>query len=658
MPDRLWPGHRGRPVLTPLDKVRRTYSKKTAALRIYDTAISLNKTTKQPLSNERESATMVDSSNLYETWQLVCAQVKSYDTVNAIQVDAFFGRLQPQAISDGFLIVTADTAFIKDQVERRFLTTIQQALKDLFGIDYLVEIEVDPTAGQPLVTAQAAPAQTVPPAAPHAPYPSAPAPQNAAPQPAQPIFATPPIDATTSPTPYAPQAQPTAEQPAAPAPTYVPTPESPAANNANQTVAAQESISPTQNHAAEQINPVDCMPSFMPEEDSSFEEFMMENANIAKPERTEGSREDQQNTNREQGKHGVNSALASSLTFETFVVGNSNRLAYSMAVAVAEEPGKKNLNPLFIYGRSGLGKTHLLRAIQNYILATNERMHVVYIDSAEFLSDYTAAVAAHDKNKDSYQNFQNRYLDADVLLIDDVQYFQGKSATVDIVFQLFNKLTDMGKQVVLSADRAPKMIDIDERYTSRFNSGGTYDIQPPEVETKLGIIKGFIEEYRTSENAYDLYVPEDIQMYIAEISSSNVRELKSAVTKVISQITYFDNPDISLADVRSLLENHFSSGAMKRLDVGSIQHEVERYYKVSHADLVGKKRSRNIAYARQVAMYLCRQMLDIPYNDIGKKFDRDHSSVMYSVGQVEEKLTKSRDLQEELELIIKNIREN
>lgn len=567
---------------------------------------------------------MVDSSNLYETWQLVCAQVKSYDTVNAIQVDAFFGRLQPQAISDGFLIVTADTAFIKDQVERRFLTTIQQALKDLFGIDYLVEIEVDPTAGQPLVTAQTAPAQTVPPAAPHAPYPSAPAPQNAAPQPAQPIFATPPIDATTSPTPYA----------------------------------AQESISPTQNHAAEQTNPVDCMPSFMPEEDSSFEEFMMENANIAKPERTEGSREDQQNTNREQGKHGVNSALASSLTFETFVVGNSNRLAYSMAVAVAEEPGKKNLNPLFIYGRSGLGKTHLLRAIQNYILATNERMHVVYIDSAEFLSDYTAAVAAHDKNKDSYQNFQNRYLDADVLLIDDVQYFQGKSATVDIVFQLFNKLTDMGKQVVLSADRAPKMIDIDERYTSRFNSGGTYDIQPPEVETKLGIIKGFIEEYRTSENAYDLYVPEDIQMYIAEISSSNVRELKSAVTKVISQITYFDNPDISLADVRSLLENHFSSGAMKRLDVGSIQHEVERYYKVSHADLVGKKRSRNIAYARQVAMYLCRQMLDIPYNDIGKKFDRDHSSVMYSVGQVEEKLTKSRDLQEELELIIKNIREN
>lgn len=598
---------------------------------------------------------MVDSSNLYETWQLVCSQVKSYDTVNAVQVDAFFGRLQPQAISDGFLIVTADTAFIKDQVERRFLITIQQALKDLFGIDYLVEIEVDPTAGQPIANpTQPVPAPNVQPAPANLTYPVAPTPASVPSQVATPAFSASQVDTTTTPTPYAPAPQPATDRDIAHAAAYTAAP----TDNAEHYTARAEKPVPSFEPAVDAADARESMPSFMPEEDASFEEFMMENANIAKPERPNETRNAQSGESHGRTGTGENSALASSLTFETFVVGNSNRLAYSMAVAVAEEPGKKNLNPLFIYGRSGLGKTHLLRAIQNYILATNAHMRVVYIDSAEFLSDYTAAVAAHDKNKDSYQNFQNRYLDADVLLIDDVQYFQGKSATVDIVFQLFNKLTDMGKQVVLSADRAPKMIDIDERYTSRFNSGGTYDIQPPEVETKLGIIKGFIEEYKTSENAYDLYVPEDIQMYIAEISSSNVRELKSAVTKVISQITYFENPDISLADVRSLLENHFSSGAMKRLDVGSIQHEVERYYKVSHADLVGKKRSRNIAYARQVAMYLCRQMLDIPYNDIGKRFDRDHSSVMYSVGQVEEKLTKSRDLQEELELIIKNIREN
>lgn len=560
---------------------------------------------------------MVDSSNLYETWQLVCNQVKGYDSVNPVQVDAFFSRLQPQAISDGFLIVTADTAFIKSQVERRFMTTIQQALKDLFGIDYLVEIEVDPMGD----AAAGAPVQMAAPAAAPAP---APAPMAPAPVTAHPFAGG-----------VAAPQQTVAETQPSPIQTHHTGTTQPIPPVQTQSMPAEETVEATDGAA---------FPMTAGEETEFVEQVLpsSRSANARHP------------------RNAVNDTalLASALTFETFVVGNSNRLAYSMAVAVAEEPGKKNLNPLFIYGRSGLGKTHLLRAIQNYIIATNPQMRVVYIDSSEFLSDYTAAVVAHDKNKDSYLNFQNRYLDADVLLIDDVQKFQGKSATVDIVFQLFNKLTDMGKQVVLAADRAPKTIDIDERYTSRFNSGGTCDIQPPEVETKLGIIKGFIEEYRSSENAYDLYVPEDIQMYIAEISSSNVRELKSAVTKVISQITYFNNPDISLPDVRVLLENHFLSGGSKRLDVASIQKEVERYYKISHADLVGKKRSRNIAYARQVAMYLCRQMLDIPYNDIGKRFDRDHSSVMYSVGQVEEKLNKSRELQEEIELIIKNIREN
>ncbi|WP_294441137.1 chromosomal replication initiator protein DnaA [uncultured Slackia sp.] len=521
----------------------------------------------------------MDSNNLYDTWQRVIAQVKGYDSVNPVQVDAFFGRLTPQAISDGFLIVTADTEFIKMQVEKRFMTAIQQALLDLFGIDYLVEIEVDPTAA-----------------------PAAPAP---------------------APAPAAPAATPAADhpEPAAPATTVEP---------------PARTASPT-DHTKTHVAP--------------HEEPRNDRPRDERPSRRD---EEPQGTRRPSDDAG----LASSLTFENFVIGDSNRLAYSMAVAVAEAPGKPNLNPLFIYGKSGLGKTHLLRAIQNYVLETNPSMHVVYIDSSEFLSDYTSAVAAHDKNKDSYQNFQKRYLDADVLLIDDVQYFQGKSATVDIVFQLFNKLTAQGRQVVLSADRAPKMIDIDERYKSRFNSGGTFDIQPPEVETKLGIIKGFIEEYKRAEDSYDFYVPEDIQMYIAEISSSNVRELKSAVTKVISQITYFNNPDITLADVKLLLENHFSSGMTRRLSVSAIQKEVEQFYKVSHADLVGSKRSRNIMYARQVAIYLCRQMLDIPYNDIGKKFNRDHSTVMYSVEKIEDRLRESRELQEELEIIIKNIREN
>lgn len=172
-----------------------------------------------------------------------------------------------------------------------------------------------------------------------------------------------------------------------------------------------------------------------------------------------------------------------------------------MAVSVAETPGKPHLNPLFIYGRSGLGKTHLLRAIQNYINSNMPNLQVVYKDSNELLEDYMDASAAHDTEKSSYKNFKMYYEEADVLLVDDVQQLQGKKQTLDIMFQIFNKLTSQGKQVVLSADRAPKNIDIDERYKTRFNSGGTFDIQPPEIETKLSIVKSFIREYEDMEQS-------------------------------------------------------------------------------------------------------------------------------------------------------------
>ena len=524
----------------------------------------------------------MDPNNPYETWQAVIEKVKSYGTVNPAQVDAFLGRMQPQASSVGFLLATVDTDFIKGQIEKRFLSQIEQALRDLFETEYVVEIEVDPGSSafmQQIATQNA---------------------QQAAPY-------TPPAQ------PAAPQA---AEVQAGAAPTAQPIQPQPQVAPQVQPAAAAQPSSPQPPAATSHLT----------------------GSQIARA-------------------NGMDTGAAA-LTFENFIIGDSNRLAYSMAVSVAESPGKSTLNPLFIYGKSGLGKTHLLRAIQNYILETRPDMRVVYIDAQEFITEYSIAAIDHSKDKSSFQAFQSRYLDADALLIDDVQYFQGKSATVNIVFQLFNRLTDAGKQVVLSADRSPKSIDIDERYKSRFNSGGTYDIQPPEVETKLGIIKSFIKEYKRSEGSWDLYVPEDIQMYIAEISSSNVRELKSAVTKVISQMTAFGNPDITLSDVKSLLENHFSAGALKKITVEAVQHEVEQYYQVSHADLIGTKRSRNIAYARHVAIYLCRQMIDIPYNDIGKRFNRDHSTIMSSVEKIEKKTKESRELQEELEIIIKNIREN
>lgn len=500
----------------------------------------------------------MDSQTLEQAWNDICERVKNYKNIDPSQINAFFSRLQPQAMSEGFLMLTADNDFIKTWIERHYVDFIKQALLDMYHIPYTVLIEVDITADADA----------------RAPEPE---------------------------TPYEGGGQGGAE-PAKPA---VPGPQ-----------AEPPSAAPADGEPAGAI-----------------------------------------------GEGGMSMGLgemdgpASTLTFENFVIGDSNRMAYSMAVAVAEMPGKAHLNPLFIYGKSGLGKTHLMRAIQNYIREILPQLSVIYVDSAELLSDYMEASAAHDKEKSSYKNFKNRYEEADVLLIDDVQYLQGKKQTLDIVFQIFNKLTSQGKQVVLSADRAPKNIDIDERYKSRFNSGGTFDIQPPEIETKLGIVKSFIEEYKANEGKQDFSVPDDIQTYIAESSSSNIRELKSAVTKVIYQMTFFNQPNLSLDDVRKLLENHFSGGPSKRLAIADIQKEVEAFYKVSHADLVGKKRTRNIIYARQVAIYLCRQMLDLPFNDIGKKFNRDHSTVMYSVTNVEEKMKENRELREEIEAIRQIIRE-
>ena len=489
----------------------------------------------------------MNSTELQEQWELICNKIREYDTINSSQMNAFFSRLQPQAMSEDFIMLTADNDFIKTWIELHYSRYIQQALKDMYGVEFTVAIEVDIN-------------QTVPE---------------------------------------------TDEKPLV--------------------------------------------------EDKPQKKEEKKESTSSLPQKIEESND--RNDVREGLDKGIISSI-STLTFENFVIGESNRMAYSMAVAVAEEPGRPMLNPLFIYGRSGLGKTHLMRAIQNYVNETRPDLSTVYVDSADFLSGYVDASVAHDKQKSSYKNFKHRYQNADILLIDDIQYLQGKEQTLDIVFQIFNKMVDEGKQVVLSADRAPKNITMDERYQSRFNSGGTFDIQPPEVETKLGIIKSFVEEYRRTGAYSDFYLPEEIERYIAENSSSNIRELKSAVTKVIYYMSSSGTDEITVEQVSKLLEDHFSGGTMKKLSIADIQKQVELYYDVPHSDLISAKRARKIVYARQIAIYLTRQMLDLPYNYIAKSFGgRDHTTIMYSVTNVEEKLKENRELREEIENIKKKIRE-
>ncbi len=471
-------------------------------------------------------------------WQNIWNLVKTYDNIDASQIDAFFSRLQLQAFSEGFIMLTADTDFIKLWIESHYTEVIKRALEETYHVPFNIAIAVDASASTQ-IPAPAAPA---------------PAPANSVPTPAQTVESQP---------------------------------------------------APTRSSA----------------EIST---------------RTAYGQNDSQDR-----------SIVSGYTFDSFVIGTSNRMAYSMAVAVAETPGKRELNPLFIYGKSGLGKTHLLRSIQNYIDKTYSNLRTVYVDTMELVNDYTDA-ATSGSNK-AFIHFKNRYENADVLLIDDVQGLQNKNETLNMVFQILNRMIDYGKQVVLSADRAPKNIDIEERYMSRFNSGGTCDIQPPEFETKLGIIRNYIEECRSSSD--DFEISQEVQEYIAQNSSSNIRELKSAVTKIIFEIHNSGKRDITIDEVSGLLVNHFSSGAMRRPTVSNIQKVVERYYNISHAEMVGKKRSANITSARQVAIYLCRTLIDIPFSTIGKEFNRDHSTVMYSIRVVEEKVKESREMNEELEIL-------
>lgn len=483
-------------------------------------------------------------------WKSVSTMVSNYSEVAPSQVDAFFSRVHIQAMSGDFIVITAETDFIKDWVEKYYLHYIKQALQEMFGEEFTILFETSSSSGQK---------------------------------------STQPAPATSS--------------------------------RKEQSTVAEPAASPFPTHEAEAADKNEVGNS-----SNAFEtsEKVEESALI----------------------RGI-----SPLTFENFVIGNSNQMAYKMALAVAEAPGKKvGLNPLFIYGKSGLGKTHLLRAIENQVLETYPQMSVVYVDSSEFLDEYTEASAAHDKNKHSFNNFKKRYEEADVLLIDDVQFFQGKKGTLDNMFQIFNKLTSRGKQVVLSADRAPKNIDIDERYRSRFQSGGTFDIQPPEIETKLGIIKSYMEEYRASDPGAKFTIAPETQQYIAEISSSNIRELKGAVTVVITSL--LSDPYMTMEDIKQLLVNHFDSNNINRLGISDIQEAVEKFFKVSHSDLVGKKRSQNIAYPRQIGIFLCREMLDdLPYKEIGEAFGRDHSTAVYACKNISAKKKESRQTQEEIEAL-------
>ncbi len=536
--------------------------------------------------------------NLEELWTDLIRQLKSYPNVNASQIDAFFSRVQVQAASQGFVMFTSDNSFIKDWIEKHYIKDIQQALKDLYGIDFVVQIEVDPTS-------------------------------------------TP-----VTPLPETPQGQSTLQEQQ-----QNQTPQLGTYQNAQQTSYSQnnESLRMPPQQEGQSNNTHTTMPVGQRPILNEYPGHAVNEQNYKK--QPQDLTEDQvsiQSTNTQQKG-------ANSLTFENFVIGDSNQMAYSMAVEVADHPGSSALNPLFIYGRSGVGKTHLLCAIKNYINEQYSEFNVIYMDSMELVNRYSDAAIEKNVDKQSFKNFDDFFQQADVLLIDDIQGLQGKPGTLSALFRIFNKMITKGKQFVFSADRAPKNIDLDERYVSRFNSGATIDIQPPDDETKRSIIKSFIAQYKKEEEL-PFTISDDILDYIVENSSSNIRELKSAITNVIFALKMDKSHELSEQRVKELLGNHFIGGGKKRITIEMIQGAVEDFYGVAHKDLVGKKKERRIVHPRQVAIYLCRELSESTLKNIGTAFNRDHTTVMHSCDLISSQLQEDRNLREELEAVREKIR--
>ncbi|AMT95225.1 chromosomal replication initiation protein [Brevibacterium linens] len=322
-------------------------------------------------------------------------------------------------------------------------------------------------------------------------------------------------------------------------------------------------------------------------------------------------------------------------TFDTFVIGASNRFAHAAAFAVAEAPAKA-YNPLFIYGESGLGKTHLLHAIGYYATQLFPEIRVKYVSSEEFVNDFINTIGSSKTSNALRPAFQRRYREVDILMIDDIQFLQGKDATVEEFFHTFNALHNEAKQVVITSDQPPKMLKgFEERLRSRFEWGLLTDVQPPDMETRFAIL-------RRKAAAEQLDVPDDVLEYIASRVSSNIRELEGALIRVTAFANLNDQQiDVSLAE--TVLKDFITPEDTPAVTAADIMGQTAAYFSLTLDDLCGTSRSRTLTTARQIAMYLCRELTDLSLPKIGQAFGgRDHTTVMHANKKIRTQMAERR----------------
>lgn len=329
-------------------------------------------------------------------------------------------------------------------------------------------------------------------------------------------------------------------------------------------------------------------------------------------------------------------------TFENFVIGSSNEYAASAAISTSENPGHI-YNPLFLYGNSGLGKTHLMCAIGNKIKKEHPDYKVVYITTENFTTEFVDCIKNYKMDE-----FRKKYRTADVLLVDDVQFLQGRDGFQEEFFHTFNDLHSLNKQIVLTSDRMPQeLVKVEERLITRFSQGLTFDISVPDFDTRLAILrkKAEINNYKVSD---------DILYYIADRIKSNVRELEGALLKVIS-IGQLSHKEIDIELTKFAIESILPKDGIVKITPDKIMDKVSTFYNVTKEELLGKSRVISLVLPRQVAMYLCKKLTDMNAGMIGKTFGKDRTTVLHSVEKIEKDLTTDKILKTNIDYIIKDL---
>lgn len=341
-----------------------------------------------------------------------------------------------------------------------------------------------------------------------------------------------------------------------------------------------------------------------------------------------------------------NANLNPKYNFNTFVVGSNNKFAHSASLAVAESPGEA-YNPLYIYGGAGLGKTHLMHSIGHFILQQNTDMKVLYVTSEKFTNEVIESIRSG--NAATMSKLREKYRTVDVLLIDDIQFIIGKESTQEEFFHTFNTLHSDGKQIVLTSDRPPKELEtLEERFRSRFEWGLIADIQPPDYETRMAILR------KNAEN-YNKEIDNEVLEYIATNIKSNIRELEGAFNKIIA-FSKLNNLDINLAHAEEALKDIIYPDEMREVTPSLIINVVAEHFGITPDDIMSKKRNSELVQARQIVMYLCRDLTEASLAGIGKLLGKkDHTTVIHGVNKISDEIVNNEELKNKIDIIKKKI---